>query len=306
MSEVHLVTGGCGFIGKHLVNRLLAEGKVVRVIDDLSTARYQEFQLRTNFYEFSIEDMAKVAQWTDGVTHVYHLAALPSVSRSVSDPLHTAHVNIIGTLNLLEAARQNLSNLKRFVFASSSSVYGGVLTEAREQVVPRATSPYALTKLAAERYCSMYHELYGVPTVSLRLFNVYGPGQATGQYAAVIPAFIEALRDGKPLQIYGDTKISRDFTFVEKVVDAFVMATQKEEAIGQVINIGNGYQRTLDELTFALTKIMKISVYAQKILPPRKGDVPRSCADVTKMKEIFGLAEDDFEKCLRKTVEFYT
>src|ERR687888_1582883 len=226
-----LVTGGGGFIGHHLVRRLLTDGYQVRVLDNFATGRRERLEgLDVEVVEGDLRSYERAHTAVRGTEIVFHLGALPSVPRSVQDPLTTSAVNVEGTLNVLLAARD--AQVRRVVFASSSSVYGAnPALPKREDHQPLPVSPYGVSKLAAEHYCRSFTTVYGLETVSLRLFNVFGPGQdPLSQYAAVVPRFINALKEGRPPLVFGDGLQTRDFTYVEDVVNAFVAAAESADA----------------------------------------------------------------------------
>lgn len=307
MSDLHLVTGGAGFIGSHLVDKLLSQGKRVRVLDSLATGKEKNIISHGKLLDFrlgDIRDAKTVLSAMNDATYVYHLAALGSVPFSIQNPQMVHDVNVVGTLTLLEAAR--LTKPKCFVFASSSSVYGkNYHHEVYEDLPTKAASPYGLTKLAAERYCTLYEELYGVPAIALRFFNVFGPRQPnTG---AVIPSFINSILDDVPVRVHGSTQISRDFTYVDRVVEACVRASEGF-GVGEVFNVAEGIERSLDDVLFFLLRILKREISSIRIdaLPWRKGDILRSKANVSKLKHLFGeIPETDFEAALTHTVEYY-
>ncbi|MFH1037599.1 MAG: SDR family oxidoreductase [PVC group bacterium] len=304
-----LVTGGAGFIGSHIVRALLEEGNRVWVIDDYSTGRPENLaglRSRITLVEGDIRDNSVVGPVIREVEAVFHQAALPSVPRSFADPVGTTSVNAAGTLNLLEAARG--AKISLFVLASSSSVYGDVAAEAkREDIPPAPLSPYAASKLAGEHYCRLYGELYGIPAISLRYFNVFGPGQnPASQYAAVIPRFIKAVLRGDPPVIYGDGRQSRDFTYVENVVRAnLACLSAPPEARGKVINIACG------EKTDLLAVLNILGVVAGKTVtpafePPRPGDVRYSLADISRARKVLGYhPEVSFPEGLKRTFEYF-
>ncbi len=299
--SVHLVTGGLGFIGSHLVDRLLADldnEHYVRVLDNESTGHQENCEHHRDnpffeWYQGSVADPNDVHQAMEGVSHVYHLAALGSVPRSIEEPLESQNANVHGTLILLEEARER--KVQRFVFASSSAVYGTTYHNPRYEELPmKAASPYGLTKLAAERWCTLYHELYGVPVVALRFFNVFGPRQrAGGPYAAVIPAFIDALLSDKPIRVNGSTNITRDFTYVDKVVDACMRAATSERAVGKSLNVAEGTERSLNEVLLHLCRILgkRIEDLTIDALPFRPGDLMRSGASTYEMEAALGKFE---------------
>jgi UDP-glucose 4-epimerase len=305
--SMFLVTGGAGFIGSNLVRRLLSDGHKVRVLDNLSSGHLEnlaEVARDTELIEGDIRDYWTVAKSVKGVDYILHQAALPSVPRSVDNPLTSNAVNIDGTLNVLEAAR--LAGVKRLVTASSSSVYGeSVELPKHEGMVPNPLSPYAITKLTNEYYCRVYWELYRFPTVSLRYFNVFGPRQdPKSEYAPVIPRFITRLSQGLKPIVFGDGEQSRDFTFVDNAVEANLLAVRHDGMIGGVFNVGCGAQYTLNQTLDLLRKIMKVATPAQYD-PPRPGDIRHSFAAIDRLKKFGYTASIGFEEGLRRTVPFF-
>ena len=252
-----LVTGGGGFIGHHLVRRLLADGYEVSVLDNFATGRRERLEgLEVSLVEGDLRSYERAHTAVQGADVVFHLGALPSVPRSVQDPLTTGAVNVEGTLNVLLASRDG--GVRRVVFASSSSVYGAneVLPKDEEDQ-PLPVSPYGVSKLAAEHYCRAFTAVYGLETVSLRLFNVFGPGQdPQSQYAAVVPRFITAVASGTRPIIYGDGTQTRDFTYVDDVVEAFVLATEAPRAAGEVINVSAGEQTSVIGLLTLVSEVV--------------------------------------------------
>jgi nucleoside-diphosphate-sugar epimerase len=252
-----LVTGGAGFIGSHLTERLIELGHEVVVLDDLSTGREENLAHlhgRFRFVKGSITDLALLRELMPGIEVVFHQAALGSVPRSVEDPATTHEVNITGTFYVLLAAKE--AGVKRVIYAASSSAYGDTPTLPKvETMLPQPLSPYAVSKLVGEYYCQVFTRVYGLPTVSLRYFNVFGPRQNPhSQYAAVIPKFVTAALKGEPLTVYGDGEQSRDFTYIENVVQANLLAMQSERAVGKVYNVACGGRYTLNELIRHLQK----------------------------------------------------
>jgi UDP-glucose 4-epimerase len=302
------VTGGAGFIGSNIVERLVGEGQRVRVLDNFSTGRRENLQPwldRVELVEGDLRDLPTVRQAVDGVDYVLHQGAIPSVPRSVDDPAQSHACNATGTLNVLIAARD--AGVKRVVYASSSSVYGdSPELPKREQMPTNPLSPYAVSKLAGENYCCACHQVYGLETVCLRYFNVFGPRQdPTSQYAAVIPAFITRMLAGERPVVYGDGLQSRDFTYVANVVDANLLACRAEGAAGQVFNAACGQRTTLLELLEALEQV--IGREANPLFePPRPGDVRHSVAAIDKAREHLGYQPTTtFEEGLRRTVAFF-
>lgn len=303
-----LVTGGAGFIGSHVVTRLLVEGRDVRVLDNLSTGHRSNLALvegEIDFIEGDIRNLASVQDAIRGCDAVVHLAAVPSVPRSIADPVTTHEANATGTLNVLLAARD--AGASRVVFASSSSIYGATAElPKRESLKPLPISPYAVSKLAAESYCRSFFDVYALETVALRYFNVFGPRQdPQSEYAAVIPKFIWAFRNGEPPVIFGDGEQSRDFTYVDNAVDANVAALQADGVGGRVYNVACGKRITLNELASSLREETGATVDVVHG-PARSGDVRHSHADITLARDELGyeprvtLAEG-----LRRTVAFY-
>lgn len=251
MLAKYLVTGGAGFIGSNIVEELVDRNESVRVLDNLSTGRRENiepFMDKIEFIEGDLRDLDAVRKAVEGVDYVLHQGALPSVPRSIDEPLTTNEVNVNGTLKVLIAARD--AGVKRVVYASSSSIYGNseVLPK-REDMPPNPLSPYAISKLAGENYCRIFYQIYGLETVCLRYFNVFGPRQdPTSQYSAVIPKFINAMLNGERPIIYGDGKQSRDFTFVANVVQANLLACEANGVAGELFNVACGERYTLLDL----------------------------------------------------------
>lgn len=302
-----LVTGGGGFIGSHIARELLARGEEVRVIDDFSTGRREniaEILDRVELYEQSITDLEAIRPAFEGVDYVLHQAAIPSVPRSVNDPLSSHQANSTGTLHVLLAARD--AGVKRLIQASSSSIYGSNPDLPKvETMRPMPISPYAASKLAQEAYASAFYVSFGLETVSLRYFNVFGPRQdPTSQYAAAIPIFCLRMLAGKQPTVYGDGEQSRDFTYVENVVQANLKAALADEGGGQVFNIACGERLSLNQLLDKLRAILGTDIEAV-YEEPRVGDVKHSLADISAAREAFGYDPTiDFDEGLRRTVEF--
>lgn len=305
----YLVTGGAGFIGSNIVRHLVASGSEVRVLDDLSTGRsanLDDVRASIDFIEGDIRDPAAAARAVSGVKYVLHLAALPSVVRSVSDPVASNDVNVCGMLTMLVAARD--ASVERFVFSSSSSVYGDTqVLPKQEDMKPMPLSPYAAQKLMGENYCRIFHGLYGLKTFALRYFNVFGPRQnPASHYAAVIPLFIDALRNDRAPVIYGDGEQTRDFTYVDDVVKAnLCCCTCPAGAAGGVYNVARGDRISVNRLAATLMKVM-----GRRQEPvheaARPGDVRDSQADSTRARELLGWeSETTFDEGVRKTVEFF-
>lgn len=305
----YLVTGGAGFIGSHIVRRLVSEGHGVRVFDNFSTGRASNLDgvSGLDVREADLRDAAAVREAVAGIRHIFHLGALPSVARSVQDPLATHEVNVTGTLNLLLASRD--AGVERVVFSSSSSVYGDTPTlPKREDMLPRPLSPYALSKLAGEHYMRIFHGLYGLKTFSLRYFNVFGPRQnPKSQYAAVIPLFIEALARGEPPTIHGDGGQTRDFTFVDDVVSANLACCRApDSAAGGVYNVAWGNRLSVLDLAGRIARLMGRDVEPRHVAA-RAGDVRDSQADSSLARRHLGWTPIvEFDEGLRRTVEWFT
>lgn len=301
-----LVTGGAGFIGSNLVSALLERGDEVRVLDNFATgnrANLASVAGEVEVVEGDLRSYERVHTAVRGVELVYHQGALGSVPRSVQDPLTTTAVNVEGTLNVLLAARDE--GVRRVVFASSSSVYGNGAGQPRsEDEVPDPISPYGVAKLAAERFCVSFHRVYGLETVALRYFNVFGPRQdPSSQYAAVVPRFIRAIAEGRQITIHGDGEQSKDFTYVANVIDANVLAGDAAGAAGRVLNVATGGSESVNAVAAAIGRLLGKDV--DKVHgPDRPGDVRRSCADVTAAREALGFEPSiGFEDGLRRTIE---
>ncbi len=306
-----LVTGGAGFIGSHLVDKLVQLGAKVRILDDFSTGKRENIAhlLERNAIELiegSLTDAKTVRRAVQGVEIVFHQGAIPSVIRSVEDPLTTHQVNTTGALLLLLASRDE--GVRRLVFASSSSVYGDTPTlPKKEDMMPNPKSPYALSKLVGEHLCRLFRELYGLETVSLRYFNIFGPRQdPTSQYAAVIPRFITALLKGEPPTIYGDGEQTRDFTFVENCVQANLLAAKGKSVAGEVFNVGAGKQTSVNELFRLIRSLIGVDHIEPIYAPPRPGDVRHSLADITKAQKLLGYQPTiSLEEGLKRTINFF-
>lgn len=308
MSNCYLVTGGAGFIGSHIVRRLVSDGTVIRVVDNLSTGRAAQLKDLQNSIEFIEADLAdnRVSDSVvEGVDCVLHQAAIPSVQRSIKDPLGTNRANVSATLNLLESCRK--VGVRRFVYAASSSAYGDTeVLPKTEAMSPNPLSPYALQKLVGERYCKLYYDLYGLQTVSLRYFNVFGPDQdPSSEYSAVIPKFINKVLANEPLTVYGDGEQSRDFTYVENIVEANMLALNAAEACGGVYNVGCGERISLNGLIRLLQEIIGVKAnltYAEA----KAGDVRHSLADISLARHRLGYEPKIMVKeGLRRTVEAF-
>ena len=302
-----VITGGAGFIGSNLA-RTLSENNEVVVIDDLSTGYLKNIQdlINTNKIEFirgSITDIDLLQNIFKNVDHVFHQAAIPSVPRSIKDPIKSNHVNVNGTVNVLIAAKDN--KVKKVVYASSSSVHGDTPTlPKQEDMKPCPLSPYAVSKLVGEYYCQVFTNVYGLSTISLRYFNVYGPRQdPTSEYAAVVPKFISRVLNGKPPVIYGDGKQTRDFTFIKDVVYANILAAESK-ATG-IFNIATGRCITLNDLAKSIMKIC--GKHFDPIHDdPLLGDIKHSLADISKAKEKLGYKPKfNVTKGLEETIKWF-
>lgn len=304
----YLVTGGAGFVGSNIVEELLRRGETVRVIDDFSTGKPEnlaEFGDAVELREADIRDVTAVNDAMKGVDYVFHEAALASVQRSVDNPIATNEVNVTGTLNLLQAARAE--SVKRFVFASSSSIYGDSVELPKHERMPtNPKSPYALTKLTGEWYVRIFSDIYGLPTTCLRYFNIFGPRQdPNSDYSAVIPLFIKALLTGTTATIYGDGEQSRDFTFIDNVVQANMLACQPNVPSGRVYNVACGDKFTLNYLFDMLKKIIGAES-GVTFAEPRVGDVKHSMAAIEEAVNDLGYKPQvGFAEGLQKTVEWY-
>lgn len=303
-----LVTGGAGFIGSHLTRALLEAGHDVRVLDNLSTGawwRLQEVQSDIEWLEADIRNPEAVAQAVRGVEVVLHQAALPSVARSVADPVSSNDVNVNGTVTLLQACRE--AGVRRLVFAASSSAYGDTpILPKVEMMSSQPLSPYAASKLAGEYYCQVFAKLGLVETVCLRYFNVFGPRQdPNSQYAAVIPKFIQCALQGEPIPLNGDGTQSRDFTYIANVVQANLKAMTAPAASGSVCNIGCGQRYDLNTLIREVASVLGKEVEVRH-QPSRTGDVAHSLADITRAQQLLGYEpEVDFREGLRRTAVWF-
>jgi UDP-glucose 4-epimerase len=306
----HLVTGVAGFIGSNIAHTLIQQGEEVRGIDDLSHGRLENLAGilgKFDFREADITHDAAITSACEGIDYVLHQAARGSVPRSMADPVGSNHANVVGTIKVLQAART--AGVKRVVFASSSSVYGDTPTlPKKEEMACAPISPYAVSKYAGELYAQSFSKVLGLETVSLRYFNVFGPRQhPTSQYAAVIPKFVRAMLNGEQPIIFGDGKQSRDFTYIENVVSANLLACKApaESASGRVFNVAAGKSFSLNDL---YSMLQEITGYAGSALhePPRGGDVRDSLADTSRAQQAMGYKTlVDFKEGLSRTVEWY-
>lgn len=304
-----VVTGGAGFIGSHIASALSASGARVRVLDDLSTGHREnldEIGGDIDFIEGSVADESVLKKALDGAELVFHEAAIPSVPRSVAEPTQTHIASVDGTFSLLLAARDQ--KVRRVVYAASSSAYGDQPTLPKsEQMAPDPLSPYAVAKLVGEYYCQVFTRVYGLETVSLRYFNVFGPRQDPGsQYSGVVSRFISALLGSERPVIYGDGEQSRDFTYIENVVAANLSAASATGAVGKVINVANGARITLNELLAELKELTGKQDVTAEYLEPRVGDVRHSLADITMARELLGYeSKVDLREGLKRTLDWW-
>ncbi|MBU0517941.1 SDR family oxidoreductase [bacterium] len=304
----YLVTGGAGFIGSNLVAALLQRGHEVRVVDNFATGRHinlKPFENDIKLYELDIGVELGLKEAFAGVDYVLHQAALPSVPRSIADPVGSFVSSARGTLNVLESARA--TGVKRLVFASSSSIYGSNPELPKvESMRLEPLSPYAAAKLSAETYCQVYYKVYGVQTVALRYFNVFGPNQdPDSQYAAVIPKFIRAALRGETLTINGDGSVSRDFTYIDNIVQGNILAAESDAGAGEVFNIACGDRISLNEMVATIESFVGHPV-DKKYDPPRAGDVPHSQANIDKITELLGYKPTiSFTDGMEQTFEYF-
>lgn len=304
----YLVTGGCGFIGSHLVEALVQKGECVRVFDNCSTGKVENIAHLKDQIEFidgDLRELKAVHQAVAGVDYVFHQGARPSVARSVADPILSNNVNINGTLNLLVAARD--AGIKRVVYAASSSAYGNTPTLPRSETLsPQPASPYAITKYVGECYCRVFTQVFGLETVALRYFNIFGPRQdPTSQYSAVIPKFIHAYLHGDSPTIEGDGEQSRDFTYIANAVHANLLACHAEGVAGEVFNIGCGQQTSINRLASLIGEMMEAD--AQPVYTSsRPGDVRHSRADIYKAQQLLGYEPKvELKAGLRQTIDWF-
>lgn len=304
----YLVTGGAGFIGSNIVEELVRRGESVRVLDNFSTGKRNNIEPFLNAIELIEGDVRSyhiVREAAEGMDFILHQAALPSVPRSIRDPITSNEVNVVGTLNILHAAKD--ANVKRVVFASSSSIYGETPELPKHEGMMLAPlSPYAVSKLAAEKYCSVFTKVYGLETAALRYFNVFGPRQdPTSQYSAVIPKFITAIINNNKPTIYGDGEQSRDFTYVSNVVNGNILAATTPGIAGIAVNCACHGQITLNYLVKKINEILGKNIQPE-YTEPKPGDIKHSFADITLARKILGYeAEVAFNEGIRRTTEWY-
>lgn len=300
-NKLIVVTGGAGFIGSHIAEELSKDNDVI-VIDNLYAGKIENIPPNVKFIQADIRDYKSIAELISQADYVFHEAALVSVVESVERPLLTEEINVLGTLNILKALSDGHGKL---IFASSAAVYGDNQNlPLKESEKPKPLSPYGITKVSAEYYCKVFYELYGVPTVSLRYFNVFGERQGYNQYAGVISIFINRALKGDPLIIYGDGKQTRDFIYVKDVVKANILAAESSKTNGRVFNVAKGERTTILELAL---KIIEVTDSSSSILfdKPRPGDIKHSQADISEIKKLGFKPEYSLEEGLLKTIEWY-
>jgi len=295
-----LVTGGAGFIGSHLVDKLIEKGHKVVVIDNLSTGKKENLNPKADFHNLDICDFEKIKPLFKGIDFVFHLAAIPRVPISVKDPVGTSKVNILGTINIFKAAID--AKVKRIVFFSSSSVYGNQeKLPLKEDMEPRPISPYALQKLIGEQFAKLFTKLYGIPIISLRYFNVYGPRiDFNSDYSLVIGKFLRQKADSKPLTIFGDGEQTRGFCYIDDVVEATILAMGSEKLKGgEVVNISSGE-------SYSINYLANLIGGEKQYLPPREGDVLHTKADITLAKSLLNWQPRvSFEEGIEKTRRWF-
>lgn len=309
LSGIVLVTGGAGFIGSHIASALSESGARVRVLDDLTTGHLEnidEIGGDVEFIKGSVADENLLGKVLDGVELIFHEAAIPSVPRSVSKPRESHVASVEGTFSLLLAARDN--RVRRVIYAASSSAYGDQPAPSKsERMAPDPLSPYAVAKLVGEYYCQVFTRVYGLETVSLRYFNVFGPRQdPSSEYSGVVSRFISALLSGEQPVIYGDGEQSRDFTYIDNVVAANFSAAEAKDATGKVINVANGASITLNQLLAELKDLTGNHNVEAAYLPSRLGDVRHSLADISLAKQLLGYeSKVDLREGLRRTIDWW-
>ncbi|CAI1493502.1 Putative UDP-glucose 4-epimerase [Thermococcus nautili] len=300
-NKLIVVTGGAGFIGSHIAWELVRDNEVI-VIDNIYTGKAENVPPGAKLVKADVRDYEAIAELVSNADYVFHEAAQVSVVESIRDPVFTEEVNVLGTLNILRAL---LDGHGKLIFASSAAVYGdNPNLPLKERERPRPLSPYGVTKATAEEYLRVYHELYGLPVVSLRYFNVFGPRQGFNQYAGVISIFINRALAGEPLVIFGDGKQTRDFIYVKDVVRANILVAESKRANGRVFNVATGKQTSILELAM---KIIEITGTTSSIIfdKPRPGDIRHSLADITEIKKLGFEPKWSLEEGLKKTVEWY-
>src|SRR5215813_7320204 len=309
LTGIVVITGGAGFIGSHLASALMSNGARVRILDDLSTGHrenLEEIGGDFDFIEGSVADEKLLSKTLEGAELIFHEAAIPSVPRSVEEPRQTHVASVDGTFSLLLAARDH--GVKRLVYAASSSAYGDQPKLPKtEHMPPDPLSPYAVAKLVGEYYCQVFTRVYGLETVSLRYFNVFGPRQDPGsQYSGVVSRFISALLGNEQPVIFGDGEQSRDFTYIDNVVGANLSAANAKEADGKVINVANGERVTLNQLFSELKELTGKQDVNIEYADARVGDVRHSLADITRARKILGYeSKVDLREGLKRTIEWW-
>jgi UDP-glucose 4-epimerase len=296
-----LITGGAGFIGSHLAEELAMQGNDVVILDNMSSGKKENLKgIKVKLYKGDVRNMSHVLKASKGCDCIFHMAAIVSVQASIVDPFETEQVNALGTLNVLEAAREN--KVRKVVFSSSAAIYGDeVKLPAVESSPPQPISPYGITKMLGEYYCKVYANIHGIDTCVLRYFNVYGPRQdARSPYSGVLAIFMKLIKDGKSPIVFGDGTQTRDFVYVKDVVRANMLAS-KAKTHGDAFNVATGKESSLNDLVRILSKIHKKSIRPTHE-PPRPGDIVRSVADVRKAKKIGFKAEYSLEQGLIKTI----
>jgi len=310
LTGIALVTGGAGFIGSHIASALASAGARLRIIDDLSTGyreNLEEIKGEVDFVHASLADEKSLRKALEGVELVFHEAAIPSVPRSIEDPRQTHIASVESTFSLLLASRER--KVRRIVYAASSSAYGDQPTLPKvENMLPEPLSPYAVAKLVGEHYCQVFTRVYGLETISLRYFNVFGPRQdPSSQYSGVISRFISALLGGERPVVYGDGEQSRDFTYIDNVVDANLKAAESARGIGEVINVANGERITLNQLLQELRVITGKSDVVADYREPRAGDVKHSLADISRARSLLGFEPRvDLRTGLQLTIDWWS
>ena len=300
-----LITGGAGFIGSHLTDRLLEVGAEVRILDDLSTGKRENLPDHDalEFIKGDIRDTEMVSRCLKGIDAVVHLAAIASVQASIDDPIHTHQVNFDGTLNLLEASRR--TGIKRFLYACSAAVYGDAASvPVSENVALNPLSPYAVDKLTGEYYLLYYYRKHGLAATSFRFFNIYGPRQdPSSPYSGVISIFVNRLLQNQPVTLFGDGSQTRDFVYVTDLADLLARAVNGLDGVGGVFNVGTGMRYSLLQLLEYLEKMSGRKIVHQHVAA-RLGDIQHSCADVSRLKRVFGSAPaTPFDQGLKKLLE---
>ncbi len=304
----YLVTGGAGFIGSHLAERFVNDGHAVRVLDDFSTGKRENlrgFSDRIDLVEGDMRDFETCLRACDDIEIVFHQAAIPSVPKSVDNPVASHDANINGTFNLLMAARQK--KCRRFIYAASSSAYGDVdVSPKHEGIKPEPLSPYAVQKLAGELYLRAFFECFELESLAIRYFNVFGPRQdPASQYAAAIPAFVTAILADRPPTVYGDGEQTRDFTYIDNVVHGNVLAAEAAKTTGQAINVACGEQVSVNAIIRRINELLGKDI-TPNYVPPRAGDVKHSLADIRLARELIGYEPRvSFDEGLRLAIDYY-